>query len=120
MHSVHFFITPTSSSNSRAPYGQAQEHSLQPMQRSSLTSTMPPSARLKGAPVGHTVTQAGCSQGRQERGKCTVRPFAPSPASKLWMRLNHTPDGESPQASESASGAMWQPLFPSFQLPAQG
>src|SRR5215510_14093508 len=99
MQSVHFFITPTSSSNSRAPYGQAHEHSLQPMHRSSFTSTMPSSARLKEAPVGHTVTQAGCSQCRHDFGKCTVRPLAPSPASKLWMRLNHTPEGESPHAS---------------------
>ena len=46
-----------------------------------------------------TVTQAGCSQCKHDFGKCTVRPAAPSPASKLWMRLNHTPEGESPQAS---------------------
>ena len=46
MHSVHFFITPSTSLYSRAPYGQAHEHSLQPMHLSSSTSTMPSSARL--------------------------------------------------------------------------
>src|ERR1051325_6559113 len=95
MHKVHFFITPTSSSYSRAPYGQAHEHSLQPMHRSSSTSTMPSSVRLYDAPVGHTVTHAGSAQCRHERGKCTVRPVPvplPSdPTSKLWTRLNHTP-----------------------------
>jgi hypothetical protein len=45
-HSVHFFITPSSSSNSRAPYGHAQEQSLQPMHSSGSTRTMPSSARL--------------------------------------------------------------------------
>src|SRR5580693_2670662 len=93
---VHFFITPESSSNSRAPYGQAQEQSLQPIQMSAFTSTMPSSARLYDAPVGQTVTQAGSSQCRQERGKCTVRALAPSPSSKEWTRLNHTPQASSP------------------------
>ena len=46
---------------------------MQPMQVSGLTSTMPSEARLYDAPVGQTVTQAGVSQCRQERGKCTVR-----------------------------------------------
>src|SRR5947208_2736571 len=96
MHSVHFFITPSSTSNSRAPYGQAQEHSLQPMHRLSLTNTIPSSARLYEAPVGHTVTQAASSQWRQDFGKCTVRAPAPSPSSKEWMRLNHTPQAPSP------------------------
>ncbi len=91
MQSVHFFITPWSSSNSRAPYGHAHEHSLQPMQVSGLTSTIPSSARLYEAPVGQTLTQAGSAQCRQDFGKCTVRPHSPSSLSKLWMRLNHTP-----------------------------
>src|SRR5256885_2144104 len=98
MHSVHFFITPASSSNSRAPYGQAHEHSLQPMQVSALTSTMPSSSRLYEAPVGHTVTQAGSSQCRQDFGKWMVRLQPPlslelkSSTSNVWMRLNHTPE----------------------------
>src|SRR4249919_581691 len=71
-HSVHFFITPSTGEYSRAPYGQAQLHSLQPMHLSSSTSTIPSSARLKLAPVGHTVTHAGVSQCRQLRGKCKV------------------------------------------------
>src|SRR5258707_4487821 len=91
MHRVHFFITPTSSSYSRAPYGQAHEHSLQPMHRSSSTSTMPSSARLYDAPVGQTVTHAGSAQCRHERGKCTVRPLLAAPTSELRTRLNHTP-----------------------------
>jgi hypothetical protein len=74
-------MTPASSSNSRAPYGHAHEHSLQPMQVSGLTSTMPSSSRLYDAPVGHTVTQAGSAQCRQLRGKCTVRLSAPSSTS---------------------------------------
>src|SRR5271168_1425580 len=96
MQSVHFFITPASSSNSRAPYGQAQEHSLQPMQVSGLTSTMPSSARLYDAPVGQTVTQAGSSQCRHDRGKYTVRAPTPSPSSKECTRLNQTPQASSP------------------------
>ena len=93
---VHFFITPSDASSSRAPYGQAQAHSPQPMHQSSLTSTMPSSARLYEAPVGHTVTQAASSQCRQDFGKCTVRPSAPSPASKLCTRLSQAPDGVDP------------------------
>src|SRR3954471_18677311 len=104
MHSVHFFITPSSASNSRAPYGQAHEHNLQPMHRLSLTSTIPSSARLYEAPVGQTVTQAASSQCRQDFGKCTVRAPSPAPSdptseptsSNEWMRLNHTPQAPSP------------------------
>src|SRR3954471_17136773 len=100
MHSVHFFMTPSSASNSRAPYGQAHEHSLQPMHRLSLTSTIPSSSRLYEAPVGQTVTQAASSQCKQDFGKCTVRAPSPAPStpsrcdptsSNEWMRLNHTP-----------------------------
>src|SRR5688572_16118809 len=71
-HSVHFFITPSTSEYSRAPYGHAHEHSWQPMHLASSTSTMPSSARLKLPPVGHTVTQAGVAQCRHERAKCNV------------------------------------------------
>ena len=66
------------------------------MQVSAFTSTMPSSARLYDAPVGQTVTQAGVSQCRQDFGKWTVRLSAPSPSSKLWMRLNHTPAASAP------------------------
>src|SRR3984957_20474498 len=96
MQSVHFFITPSSSSNSRSLYGQAEELSLQLMQVAGVTSTMPSSARLYDAPVGQTVTQAGSSQCRHDRGKCTVRASAPSPSSNEWTRLNHTPHAPSP------------------------
>src|SRR5215471_14524976 len=99
-HNVHFCIVPRTSLYSRAPYGHAHEHSLQPMHLSSSTSTMPSSARLSLASVGHTVTQSGVSKCRQERGKCTViapaslfSPLAARP-SPLWTsnvctRLNH-------------------------------
>jgi hypothetical protein len=73
-HSVHFFMVFSTGSISRAPYGHAHEHSLQPMQVSGFTSTMPSAARLWLAPVGHTVTQAASSQCRHERGKCSVIP----------------------------------------------
>ena len=43
------------------------------MQSSSLTSTMPSSARLKLAPVGQTVTQGASAQCRQDLGKWTTR-----------------------------------------------
>ena len=46
--------------------------------------------------LGLSVTQAGSSQCRQDFGKCTVHAPLPSPSSKEWMRLNHTPQAPSP------------------------
>ena len=79
-HSVHFFIVPDEASSSRAPYGQAQAHRLQPMHLSWSTSTMP-SSRLYEAPVGHTVTQAASSQCMHESGKLMVLLLGYSPTS---------------------------------------
>src|SRR6478752_8783883 len=120
-HSVHFFITPSTSEYSRAPYGQAHEHNLQPMHLSSSTSTIPSEARLYDAPVGHTETQAGVSQCRHERGKCSVDAGCPSPAATSYecTRLNHTPKGSAPYGSSSVSGPATPPEFHSLQATAQ-
>ena len=67
------------------------------MQSSSLTRTMPSSARLKLAPVGQTVTQGASAQCRQDFGKWTTRAGPVSgTASKLWMRLRKVPSGWAP------------------------
>src|SRR5512140_3902358 len=70
-HSVHFFIVPDAGSSSRAPYGHAQAHRLQPMHLSWSTRTIP-SLRLYDAPVGHTVTHSASSQCMQDIGTFTV------------------------------------------------
>ena len=57
---------------------------------------MPSSARLYEAPVGHTGTQGGSSQCRQDLGKCTVSVLGNSPTSKVCTRLKKVPVGSAP------------------------
>src|SRR5512140_3432278 len=80
---------------------------------------MPSSARLYDAPVGHTGTQGGSSQCRQDFGKCTVWVFGYSPTSKVCTRLKNVPVGSLPYGSKSASGPAEPDVFPSLQLVTQ-
>jgi hypothetical protein len=63
------------------------------MHLSASTSTIPSLSRLYDAPVGHTVTQGGSSQCRQDLGKCTVSVCGNSPISKVCTRLKKVPLG---------------------------
>src|SRR5512144_1211642 len=80
---------------------------------------MPSSLRLYDAPVGHTGTQGGSSQCRQDLGKCSVSLCGNCPISKVCTRLKKVPVGFSPYGFSSHRGPAEPEVFHSLQLVTQ-